>query len=244
MVKSLIAKHFKKASEKLSKMTGVVEYPATRELTSFPNVFQVSQLLSSEQDQLKDLLSHFNDSDQAIDVDFCTLMEITLEVKAIHNQAAVLHGERIKRAQSVLKRYREGAFTAWLMQTYGNRQTPYNFLQYFELYTSLRVELQSKVTEMPRQVVYALASRKGSLEQKEEIIQNYDGKSKEEMLTLIRETFPLAEEDKRAQDLAELAIQQLKRLQKQLKRNGFRPRKEQMQQLHDLLLSLQNSLSM
>lgn len=242
MVKSLIAKHFKKASEKLSKMTGLVEYPAERGLTSFPTVFQVSQLLSSEQDQLKELLRHFNDSGQEVEGDFHTLVEITSEVKAIHNQAAVLHGERIKRAQSVLKRYREGAFTAWLMQTYGNRQTPYNFLQYFELYTSLRVELQSKVTEMPRQVVYALASRKGNLEQKEEIIQNYDGKSKEEMLLLIRETFPLAEEDKRAQDLAELAIQQLKRLQKQLKRNGFRPKEEQAQQLRELLSSLQNSL--
>ena len=42
-----------------------------------------------------------------------------------------------KERKTILKNYRDGAFSAWLIATYGNRQTPYNFLQYYELYITL-----------------------------------------------------------------------------------------------------------
>ncbi len=45
---------------------------------------------------------------------------------------------------------------------------------------------------MPRQAVYSLASRDGDQEQKELIIQNYNGEPKQELLKLIRDTFPLS----------------------------------------------------
>lgn len=238
-VNELLARRFKKASEKLSKMTGLAELSSSGSLSSFSGIFRVSALLPAEQELLRTLLSSFNDSKQEIEIDLETLMAITSEVKAINNQAAILHGERIKRAQEILKKYRDGAFSAWLMQVYGNRQTPYNFLQYYELYTSLPDNLQSKVDEMPRQAVYTLASRSGSLEQKEAIVQKYSGQSKQELLTLIRETFPLAEDDKRAEDLAELTILQLRRIQMHMKRRRFKPTDGQREELHQLLSTLQ-----
>ena len=86
------------------------------------------------------------------DLEFLTT--ITSEVKAINNQAIILHGERIKQCtRTFLTKYRDGAFSAWLISTYGNRQTPYNFLQYYEFYQSLNLELQKRMDDMPRQVV-------------------------------------------------------------------------------------------
>ena len=69
---------------------------------------------------------------------------------------------------------------------------------------------------MPRQAVYSLASRVGEYERKEDIIKNYKGEPKEELLHLIREQFPLSTTDRRAQDLNSVMIALLSRLKKQL----------------------------
>ena len=89
------------------------------------------------------------------------LISLTSEVKAINNQAALLHGERIKKAHQILTRYRDGAFTAWLMAAYGNRQTPYNLMQYYEFCEAMPKQLASKIELMPRQAIYVFASREG-----------------------------------------------------------------------------------
>jgi len=238
-VNELLAKRFKKASEKLSKIAGLAELSSSGSLSSFSGVFRVTALTSNEQEELRSLLGSFKEDEQEIEEDLDLLMTITSEVKAINNQAAILHGERIKRAQEVLKKYRDGAFSAWLIQIYGNRQTPYNFLQYYELYISLPTTLQTRVDEMPRQAIYTLASRARSLEEKEAILQNYKGQTKEELLTLIRETFPLPEEDKRGEDLAAALLTQLERLHKKMKRRRFNPKEEQKNRLRQILHQMQ-----
>ncbi len=176
----------------------MAEKSASGNLTSFSGIFNVAELSKTEQLHLKQLLSDYADDENDLEKDLASLIFITSEVKAINNQAALLHGERIKKAQTLLKKYRDGAFTAWLMVTYGNRQTPYNLLQYYEFYMSLPKVLQTKVDEMPRQAIYTLASREGPLEQKIQLIQNYLGQTKTELLQSIRELFPLKTMDKRA----------------------------------------------
>jgi len=163
-------------------------------------------------------------------------------VKAINNQAAILHGERIKQAQNILKNYRDGAFSAWLVAIYGNRQTPYNFLQYFELYTSMPKTLQTKVDTMPRQALYTLATRNCPLKEKEKIIENYKGETKKELLTLIRERFPLDRKDKRSPKIVEQAIKQLLEIQKQIQHPRFFPSPSQKQQLQEVLTSIHKLL--
>ena len=143
-VNSLLSERLKLPLEKLSKMTNLAEMSSSGHLSSFSGVFKVSELSDKEQEQLRFLLEEYGEG-QDIGQDFTSLSAITSEVKAINNQAAILHGERIKKAQELLKKYREGAFTFWLIQTYGNRQTPYNFLQYYELYQSLPHILLSKL---------------------------------------------------------------------------------------------------
>src|SRR3990167_2155551 len=168
-VNQLLSERFKKAGDAFSKMTALVDK------SSFSGIFKVSALSLKESENLFALLNQYSEEGCSIETDLTQLSALTAEVKAINTQALLLHGERIKKAQILLKSYRDGAFSAWLIATYGNRQTPYNFLQYYELYTALPHILHSKLEEMPRQVIYALASRSGSLNVKEEIIKNYRG---------------------------------------------------------------------
>lgn len=234
-VNFLLSERLKMATEKLSKMTNLAEMSSSGNLSSFSGVFRVSQLTPKEQEEIKALLTQYGEENQENPQDFELLLALTSEVKAINNQAAILHGERIKKAQEILKKYRDGAFTAWLIQTYGNRQTPYNFLQYYELYTSLPQMLVPKLDEMPKQALYTLASRDGSKEMKEEIIKNYNGETKQELLELIRKKFPLASTDRRAQDFAAHTITVLNKLQQFLSENAFAPSKKQKKTIKELL---------
>lgn len=238
-INSLLSQRFKNASEKLSKMKNLVDMSSSGNLSSFSGVFRVAPLNDREKDVLYSLLHQYKNETQEIGEDLTMLSALTAEVKAINNQAVILHGERIKKAQNILKNYQDGAFTAWLIATYGNRQTPYNFLQYYELYTSLPEHLHPKLDEMPRQAVYSLASRTGDEDQKRKIIQNYAGQPKQELLELIRDTFPLAESDKRAQDLSSVALSSLRRLYAQLSVKGFSPNPKQRTQLLQALKELE-----
>src|SRR6185437_5934673 len=105
---------------------------ANGNLSSFSGVFSIADLSNHEKSSIETILKDYAIDPENLDDDLAHLISITSEVKAINNQAALLHGERIKKAHTILTRYRDGAFTAWLIAAYGNRQTPYNFLQYFE----------------------------------------------------------------------------------------------------------------
>lgn len=235
---SLLSQRLKSATQKLSKMTNLAEMSSTGNLSSFSGVFRVSSLSTKEKIALEEILTQFSAQEKDIEEDLANLVTITSEVKAINNQAAILHGERIKKAQEILRDYRDGAFSAWLVATYGNRQTPYNFLQYYELYLTLPQLLHPKLDEMPRQAVYVLASRNGPFEKKEEIIRNYSGQPKQELLALIRDTFPLAQTDKRAQNLADFAINSLSRIYDTLNHPSFIPSLKQKEEIKKLLKSL------
>lgn len=241
-VNDLLTSRFKKASQKLSKMTDLAEMSSSGKLSSFSGVFRITPLTENEEEHLRNILSEYSKKHLDISSDLKFLSAITSEVKAINNQAAILHGERIKRAQEILTKYLDGAFTAWLISTYGNRQTPYNFLQYYELYFSVPKILQDKVDSMPRQAIYTLATRNCPKEEKEEIIKNYRGESKKELLRMIREKFPLAQKDKRAPSISEQIIKDLLRIEKELFNPLYKPSKEQKLRIREVLKSIQHKL--
>ncbi len=236
----LLHLRFKQKNSDKQKMTALVERANNGDLSSFSGVFRVAQLGEKEKADIESILRNFRtETTEEIDEDLKNLMAITSEVKAITNQAIILHGERIKRASEILKRYREGAFTAWLFSTYGNRQTPYNFLQYYEFYTMIPQTLHPKLDQMPRQAVYSLASRSGSFEKKETIVKNYSGQPKEELLKLIRLEFPLPEDDKRLPHYTYSALQFLKRAREMLKNPHCSPKEDEKRQIRNLLTQLQ-----
>ena len=239
----LLNLRFRGKSAQAPKMTALVERSSNGELSSFSGVFRVTALNERERSDLEAILKSFRwaETDE-VESDLKALIGITSEVKAITNQAVILHGERIQRARDVLKKYRDGAFTAWLFATYGNRQTPYNFLQYYEFYTAMPQGLHGKIDQMPRQAVYSLASRQGAMEKKEAIVRNYNGQAKQELLQLIRIEFPLAEEDKRHPNFAAHAISFLKRAREMVKNPLCVPSEEEKKQLQTLLAQVTHLL--
>lgn len=240
-INDLLNLRFKQKNAQQAKMTALVERANNGDLSSFSGVFRVAALSEKEKGDIESILRNFRVGEKdTFDADLKALMTITSEVKAITNQAVILHGERIKRGQEILKKYREGAFTAWLFSTYGNRQTPYNFLQYYEFYTLLPQVLHPKLDQMPRQAVYSLASRAGELGKKERIVKNYTGQPKEELLKLIRMEFPLPEDDKRLPHFTSSAISLLKRAREVLRNPRCKPRGEEKQQIQNLLSQLQS----
>lgn len=233
-VNSLLTQRLKKGDHS-SKMATMAKQSANGQLTSFSGVFGVTELTDKERIFLESLLNDFAIDVNSISPDLQALISITSEVKAINNQAIILHGERIKRAHGILTRYRDGAFTAWLMAAYGNRQTPYNFWQYYEFYESLPKPLRPQIEAMPRQAVYALASREGSLSKKQKIVESYQGETKTELLDRIREEFPLDEADRRRLDVGENTIVALKRVFTSLKRAQNPISDEQQSEIAELL---------
>lgn len=223
---------FSRLKQKFSKMSELAEVTSKGQLTSFSGVFKVHPLSELEQTSLEELLkSYQGETKVSIERDLHILSSLTSEIKAISNQAAILHGERIQKAQAIFKNYRDGAFSAWLLSTYGNRQTPYNFLQYYEFYLSLPTQLIPKLDEMPRQAIYTLASRDAPLEQKKKFLENYKDQTKDELLELIRQTFPLEETDKRREDLTHQALQLIHKLQHILSLKRFKPTATEIAQL-------------
>lgn len=222
------------------KMTALAELSKDGSLSSFSGVFKPTSLNESEKENLSNILKNYKEDEKEIDFeeDLKNLIKITAEVKAITNQAVILHGERIKKAQDILKNYKDGAFSYWLVETYGNRQTPYNFLQYYEFYMDMPVSLRPQIDSMPRQAIYTLASRGGDLDKKQDIVENYKGQPKQELLSIIRNLFPLSETDKRQPNIADQAITTLKRLKSLFSHPLFKPNEEQKKEILNLIAKL------
>lgn len=195
-ISSLLQERFKQGPN-TTKMAQLVQRSSEGTLSSFEGIFNSSELTDEEKDQLKSILDLYQTKGTSTSADFTQLCNLTVEVKAITKQAILLHGERIQKVQQLLKSYQDGAFSAWLKHTYGNRQTPYNLLLYYEFYNQLPISLRPKLDHLPKQAVYTLASRKGALDTKIQIIESYNGQSKQQILELIRRKFPLAEDDAR-----------------------------------------------
>jgi hypothetical protein len=240
---SLLSLRLKQKEPQNPKMTALAERSANGGLSSFSGIFQVMPLDEKEKNILSEILKNFQeyegyDSEQ----DLKDLIHLTSEVKAITNQAILLHGERIKKAQTILKNYKEGAFTSWLILTYGNRQTPYNFLQYFEFCSQMPKDLQPKIDGMPRQAIYTLASRIGELDQKVNLVKNYNGETKNEILNIIRKEFPLDKDDKRLPNIANQSISSLIRLKDLFGHSLFDPSEKQKSKINQLIEDIKNLL--
>lgn len=240
-VNALLNERLKKSNP--SKMAMMVSQSTNGNLTSFAGVFSISELSEKEKSYLEALLYEYSNSKNISESDLKDLILITSEVKAINNQAAILHGERIKKAHAILTKYRDGAFTAWLINAYGNRQTPYNFLQYYEFCEALPKTLRPKVDLMPRQAIYTLASRVGPLEKKQILVEKYKGETKNELLRAIRDAFPLSQNDKRKENIGDSVINTLCRLYDLLDKKQELVTKKQKTTINEYLESIKKIIN-
>lgn len=241
-VNALLNERLKKKQQKTPKAAALAKQSARGNLSGFSGIFGTAELSPQEKDMLQEILLEYSDGKANIKKDLTSLIGITSEVKAINNQAALLHGERIKKAQTVLKNYQDGAFTAWLIATYGNRQTPYNFLQYYEFYTLIPMQLRPQIELMPRQAIYTLASREGTLEKKVEIVEEYQGETKDELLRIIRDSFPLSGKDRRRRDPTNAIINHLTRVRSLLAQKHVKIKKSGKKEIEELIQSIKKLL--
>ncbi|MFY9715771.1 MAG: CT583 family protein [Candidatus Rhabdochlamydia sp.] len=186
-----------------SKGTNFVEaFESLEAVTAnFRNEFVATPLSTEEEMNIQNLLyenyvSNKSGSDE-VDADYKTLVLLTRQIKSIDRQGILLHGERIHKARGLLKKYRDGTFTKWLIKAYGNRQTPYRMLHFYELFQELEGEDRKLLEKMPKKVAYQLAMRDGSLMDKAMVIRNHQSKSPEEISEEIQKVFPLQKEDRR-----------------------------------------------
>lgn len=236
-VNTLLGERLKK-NDNTSKMAVMAQQSANGNRSSFAGIFSIAELSDNEKLKIEGILKEYS-LDNRIHDDLSQLLSLTSEVKAINNQAALLHGERIKKAHTILTRYRDGAFTAWLIAAYGNRQTPYNLMQYYEFCEAMPKPLRPQIESMPRQAIYTLASREGALEKKQYIIENYRGETKVELLYLIRETFPLDDKDQRRANTAEMVLVSLKKAHRDLQKGSKSLTRSQKETLNNLLEEIQ-----
>lgn len=211
-VKELLHKRLDFGSS--AKVAALAKQSADGALSSFAGLFGTRELTEAEKAALGAILEKFGIESTPDERarDLSALSAITSEIKAITNQAALLHGERIVRAQQILKKYAEGAFSAWLVSSYGNRQTPYNLLLYYQFYHAAPESMRPKIESMPRQAISVLASREAPFEKKQEVISAYAGETKSEILALIRKKFPLQAQDMRKKRQAPLLLARLEAL--------------------------------
>lgn len=240
-VNSLLNERLNKKG-KSAKVAELADRSASGNLSGAQVLFGQTELTVAEQDMLNTILFDYATDEANPQADILKLQAITSEVKAINNQAALLHGERIKRAHELLIRYREGAFTAWMIATYGNRQTPYNLMQYYEFYQAMPKKLRPQVEAMPKQAVYTLASREGSWDEKKQIVKGFDGETKHELLSMIRQRFPLSGSDRRKGNIVESVIASLERVGATLRNNRVVMSKAQKKMIRDLLSTIEESI--
>jgi hypothetical protein len=191
---------------------------------SFREEFITAPLTREEDNAIQLLLIDESSANVAvvndkISNDHKSLVDITTQIRAIERQNVLLHGERIKKAQEILKPYKDGAFTRWLMVAYGNRQTPYRILQYYEFFNSLTSEVKQLMQSMPKKAAYVLAARDGDSDKKIGIIKDHYSDTPENIINIVQEAFPLDPKDgrkKKASDavLVESIRSDLKKLAK------------------------------
>ena len=244
---AMLNERLAKAPAKDGKMHALAKRSVDGELSSFSGVFRLVKLTSEDRQSLERLLLHYQPpaetSTRHVNRDDLRLLErVTAEVRGIANQAAFLHGERIKQVQQLLLTYREGAFSSWLMAAYGNRQTPYNFLLYYELCVELDEPLRIKVEQLPKQVAYVLAGRPATFSAKKQFLERLPSSSREELLAMVRAAFPLNEADGRTARLDEVLSRAFDKLIKKVQQTPqtfTAPQKahlrKQMRQLSQLL---------
>lgn len=241
-VNAILKERLKKNESLAKKMDSLAERSNKGQLSSFAGVFKVIPLQDQEVAEIRNLIEFYKGKIEDTTSDLDTLLSITSEVKAINSQAIILHGERIKKAQELLKNYKDGAFSQWLLFAYGNRQTPYNFLQYYEFYKSLPQTLKERLTDLPKQAIYTLATRQGDLETKQELVRTYQGESKEVFLEKIRNAFPLSLGDKRRTTIADQIALSLERLLDKASTRPLKLSQIEKKRLHALLNDLNKIL--
>lgn len=160
-------------------------------INAFNALFSVQDLTDQEHRSIEKILVEGYEpgqfSEEGVDLDAVEIKKITKELKAIKRQELVLVGERVSKAREIFKKYKKRSFREWMDFTFGSFKTGYNYLSFYDLYSSIPENLQKVLKSMPARAVYMLASKKVPIEQKIDIIQSHHDKKTNDLVHFIRE---------------------------------------------------------
>ena len=210
-------------------------------INAFSSLFSIQEVSEQEYSNLEQLLTEWEgSSSESIRLDVAQLSRITQEVKAIKKQEMLLIGERISLAREIFKKYKEKGFRQWLEFAFGSFKTGYNYLSFYDLYIEMPSELQDLLKEMPAKAAYILASKKGSIEQKAEIVKEHSKEPAEDIIASIHDLFGIETSKKKSSLTVDLVLDEL---EKQVGRLFLLSQKiglKQKKKISNLIKKLQN----
>lgn len=159
-------------------------------INAFHSLFAVQELDDFENRAIEEILLSGVESktlEKEIANDAHEVKRLTKELRAIRRQELVLIGERVQAAREVFRRYKDRSFRDWMQLTFGSFKTGYNYLSFYDLYLSVPDEIKGHLKEMPAKAVYVLASHKGPLEKKIEVVKNHSRETAQNLIAAIRE---------------------------------------------------------
>lgn len=208
--------------------------------------------IEKRKSEIKEILLKYAKEEKRAEKDLEKVLKFSLEIEGISVQNRILHGERLLEVKEILKGgeskdfgYKDGCFIAWIMKVYGNKQTPYNYINYTSLYKKLPNETREKFLSMPFTAASNLAPKGGLSTQDTievepgvlDIIKNSEGKSRDALMFEIRERFKGTKKGKKPNKAGTL-ISLLKRVEILLKNEYVKLNNSQRVEFEDCLEEL------
>jgi hypothetical protein len=168
---------------------------------AFKTIFNIQSLDHTDSDLIEKLILENCDVEEEAQEVTRQIQQITIEVRGILKEGALLLGERIYKAREILKRHNKNknSFTEWLKIAFSNsRSTAYNALSYYEFHSLLPSDhLKDLFRKCPHKAAYILSAREGGIAQKIDILRKHSHLKSEEIIDIIDEELPLPHSDQR-----------------------------------------------
>lgn len=179
---------------------------------------QSEEITQEEAEQLRSGIKRLSYKNNLIsEEDLSQLVSISATLRTSHKNHVLFHGRNIHKAQDLLKKQKRGAFSFWLAFTYGSRQTCYNFLNYFLLYSALPKEIRPQFEKMPLKSAYLIGSIEMDSKKKVNLIESYRGeKFKEWKEVVVSNSHPNSKPTKKMKNkiLLKTSLNTLKKVEK------------------------------
>jgi hypothetical protein len=181
--------------------------PPLKPINTLQEIFSVKPVAEEEKQIFlqgcTELLKEHTSDQSFLKRDLDRLVMLSKECMSIQKQGVILLGEKISQAKEIFSSYslNKPLFSYWIKKTFSSEKTAYNALALFEFYSSIQEEsIKEKLKKMPLKASYVLASRKGNIQDKVEIIESKFELNSEEILLAIQSKFPLEKTDHRKGD--------------------------------------------
>ena len=193
---------------------------------AFKSIFKIQSLDNKDSQLIEELILDNCNIQDEVEEDTIQLKQLTIEVRGILKEGALLLGEKIYKARDILKKHNKNknSFTEWLKIAFNNsRSTAYNALSYYEFHNALpNDDLKELFKKFPHKAAYLLSTRNGEFNQKLDILRMHHHLKSDELIDIIEEAMPLPHDDQRKRkDHDVLLVSKIRAcLQKLSKRKG------------------------